>query len=95
MKAQNKICITGWMITPYFLLKRPGSIISSPYRLDHVLKQAAERGVKIYIITFREPKMFVNNDSEHVEDTLEKLHYKNIKVLRHPNHLIPLLWSHH
>ena len=24
--AQKKICITGWCITPYFLLKRPQSI---------------------------------------------------------------------
>jgi phospholipase D1/2 len=39
--------------------------------------------------------MFVNNDSEHVEELFEKLHYKNIKVLRHPNKVIPLLWSHH
>jgi phospholipase D1/2 len=53
MKSKKKICITGWMITPYFLLKRPGSIKSSPYRLDKVLKKAAERGVKIYIIPFR------------------------------------------
>jgi hypothetical protein len=25
-KAEKKICMTGWCITPYFLLKRPESI---------------------------------------------------------------------
>ena len=26
MSAKWQVCITGWMITPYFLLKRPSSI---------------------------------------------------------------------
>lgn len=26
LNAQKQVCITGWMITPYFLLKRPNSI---------------------------------------------------------------------
>jgi hypothetical protein len=51
------------MITPYFLLKRPNSIESEQYRLDGVLQSLAERGVKVYIIVFMEPKMVVNNDS--------------------------------
>ena len=38
--------------------------------------------------------MFVNNDSENVQITFEKMH-KNITVLRHPNVVIPGLWSHH
>ena len=41
-----------------------------------------------------EPAMFVNNDSEHVQVYLESLH-DNIKVYRHPNDTIPILWSHH
>lgn len=36
----------------------------------------------------------VNNDSEYVQTYLESLH-DNIKVYRHPNGAIPLLWSHH
>lgn len=61
--ARWQVCITGWMITPYFLLKRPNKIDSKEYRLDGVLQELAERGVKVYIIAFMEPKMFVNNDS--------------------------------
>lgn len=94
MKATKQVCITGWMITPYFLLKRPGKITDKTYRLDGVLESLAKRGVKIFIIAFKEPKMFVNNDSEHVELYLQSLH-RNITVLRHPDNLIPLLWSHH
>lgn len=26
IKAKKQVCITGWMITPYFLLKRPNKI---------------------------------------------------------------------
>lgn len=92
--ATWQVCITGWMITPYFLLKRPNKITEKQYRLDGVLQELAERGVKIYIIVFMEPKMFVNNDSEHVQVYMESLH-DNIKVYRHPNDAIPLLWSHH
>lgn len=63
LKAEKQVCITGWMITPYFLLKRPGSISNREYRLDGVLQQIAKRGVKVFIIVFMEPAMFVNNDS--------------------------------
>lgn len=64
------MCITGWMITPYFLLKRPNKIENKSDRLDGVLQSLAERGVKVYIIAFMEPKMFVNNDSEYVQEYL-------------------------
>ena len=65
MNAKHHICITDWMLTPYFLLRRPGTISNENIenRLDGVLGQAAERGVKIFIILYMEPAMFVNNDS--------------------------------
>ncbi len=94
MKAEKQVCITGWMITPYFMLKRPANINDTQYRLDFVLERLAERGVKIYIICFMEPSLLVNNDSEHVQKHLESMH-KNIKVYRHPNVAVPQLWSHH
>lgn len=84
------------MMTPYFLLRRPGSIDNDNIenRLDGILGQAAQRGVKIFIILFMEPAMFVNNDSEGAAKVLEGMH-KNIKVLRHPNVAVPIIWSHH
>jgi phospholipase D1/2 len=62
--------------------------------LDGVLNLAAERGVKIFIILFMEPAMFVNNDSSGAQKHLESFH-RNIKVLRHPNVAVPSIWSHH
>ena len=54
-------------MTPYFLLKRDlkkgANINDSIYRLDRVLKKIADRGVKIFIILFREPLGLVCNDS--------------------------------
>jgi phospholipase D1/2 len=82
------------MITPYFRLRRPGPITDKTYRLDGALEAAANRGVRVFVICFMEPKGFVNNDSEHVEELFEALH-RNIQVVRHPNGAIPLLWSHH
>jgi phospholipase D1/2 len=96
MNAKFQICITDWMMTPYFLLRRPGTIEEDNLanRLDGVLFKAAQRGVKIFIILFMEPSMFVNNDSQGAAKALESKH-KNIKVLRHPNVAVPIIWSHH
>lgn len=42
------------MMSPYFLLRRPGSIDdeNTNNRLDGILEKAAIRGVKIFIILF-------------------------------------------
>lgn len=62
------------------------------YRLDHVLEQIANRGVKVYIILFREPLGLVCNDSEDCQLYLET-RSPNIRIRRHP--IVPQLWSHH
>ena len=92
--AKREIFITGWMVTPFFVLVRPNSL-DSEYRLDKVLQRCAERGVTVNIIVFQEPKVALNNDSEYTKRYFESLH-KNIKVMRHPKYiLVPFLWSHH
>lgn len=83
------------MMTPYFLLKRPKELDDRSCRLDYILESLAQKGVKIYIILYMEPKIALNNDSQFVQLYLQELN-PNIKVLRHPNYiLIPFLWSHH
>lgn len=83
------------MFTPYLLLKRPRELDDKSCRLDYVLETVAQKGVKINIVIYMEPKIALNNDSEFVEYYLKHLH-KNIRVLRHPNYiLVPFLWSHH
>lgn len=64
--AKREIFITGWMVTPFFVMVRPNSL-DSDYRLDKVLKRCAERGVAVHIIVFQEPKLALNNDSEYTK----------------------------
>lgn len=37
LKAQKSVYITGWMFTPYLLLKRPSELDDRSCRLDYVL----------------------------------------------------------
>lgn len=61
--------------------------------MDFILKERAERGVKIYIIVYQEVKLALYNNSLHTKKHLEGLH-KNIQVIRHPSEVL-FLWSHH
>jgi phospholipase D1/2 len=90
-KAKCEIFITDWWLSPELHLKRPS--IDDNNRLDIVLQKAAERGVKIYILVYKEVSIVLPLNSFHTKKHLEKLH-SNITVLRHPPSLI-FLWSHH
>lgn len=93
--AKKEILICGWMISPEMPLVRPhhpDAPKETSSRLDHTLWRAAQRGVSVYVLVYKEfSKMY--NDSEHVKSSFEKLH-KRIKVIRHPNVVISM-WSHH
>lgn len=93
--ARSEIMITDWWLSPEFPLIRPikGSLEDEPSRVDFTLKRAAERGVKVYVLIYKEFTLGLNTDSEHAKQRLESMH-KNIKVIRHPNVVISL-WSHH
>ncbi|KAH7017394.1 putative phospholipase D [Ilyonectria destructans] len=84
-KAQESIMILDWWLSPELYLRRPPSKYES-YRLDVMLKAAAERGVKVYVIVYKEVQAALTLDSEHTRRALEALH-PNIKVFRHPDHL--------
>ncbi|POR39491.1 Phospholipase D1 [Tolypocladium paradoxum] len=83
-QARESIFILGWWLSPEVFLRRPPSK-NEKYRLDNMLKAAAERGVKVYVIVYKEVKQALNLNSRHTKDTLEKLH-PNISVFRHPDH---------
>lgn len=91
-QARHQVLITDWWLTPFFLLKRPDDINHKHNRVDGILKRLADRGVKIFIILFREPLNILCNDSEQTHFYLESLS-RNIRVRRHP--IVPQLWSHH
>ena len=76
--------------------------------MDYTLKRAAERGVKIYIIVYREVQHALTCNSQHTKRALMGLcpegtpGYGNIKVMRHPDHNVfenasdmTFYWAHH
>lgn len=73
-------------MSPELYLRRPPSR-NQQYRLDNMLKAAAERGVKVNIIVYKEVPQALTLNSEHTKHALEALH-PNIRVFRHPDHYV-------
>jgi phosphatidylserine/phosphatidylglycerophosphate/cardiolipin synthase-like enzyme len=96
-KAESKVFITDWWLSPELYLKRPIPVTASgldmTWRLDKVLLRAAQRGVMIHVLLYKEFDHALANDSAYSRKTLMNLH-PNIEVVRHPGDLI-FLWSHH
>ncbi|KAM0432766.1 hypothetical protein ACHAPT_004468 [Fusarium lateritium] len=84
-QARENIYILDWWLSPELYLRRPPAK-NEQYRLDRMLKAAANRGVKVYIIVYREVEAALTLNSAHTRTTLEALH-ENIRVFRHPDHL--------
>jgi phospholipase D1/2 len=53
LAARESIWILDWWLSPELYLRRPPSK-NEQYRLDNLLKAAAERGVKVRIIVYKE-----------------------------------------
>lgn len=94
-RATNEVFITDWWLSPELYLKRPLDTngLNNDSRLDYVLGSLAKKGVKIYIIVYKEVSFVLPLNSHHTKTHLEKLS-PNIKVLQHPSDLI-CWWSHH
>lgn len=52
-EAQRTIYILDWWLSPELYLRRPPAQ-NEQYRLDNMLKAAAERGVQIRVIVYKE-----------------------------------------
>ena len=97
MGAKEQILIGGWWVSPDVLMKRSNSKVDGFHsvKLSTMLLDAAERGVSIFILIFREMQMALGMNSQYSQNTLSALH-PNIHVLRHPfNNTAPHPWSHH
>lgn len=105
--AKESIYIEDWWLSPELFLRRPPHT-QQKWRLDHTIKRAAERGVKIYVFLYKEVTAALTCNSEHSKHTLEQLcpegtpGYKNIVVMRHPDHNffenagdMTFYWAHH
>lgn len=82
--ARETIYILDWWLSPELYLRRPPAS-NEQYRLDNLLRAAAERGVQIRVIVYKEVTQALTLNSEHTKHALEALH-PNIRVFRHPDH---------
>ncbi|KAF7194343.1 Phospholipase D [Pseudocercospora fuligena] len=106
-RAKETIYIEDWWLSPELFLRRP-PYHNQEWRLDNVLKRAAERGVKIYVIVYREVQHALTCNSEHTKKALMALcpegspGHGNIRLMRHPDHNVlenasdmTFYWAHH
>lgn len=97
--AEQEIFITGFFLSPEIYLKRP-VVVGDKWRLDKLLQRKAEEGVKIYVLIYKEIEITLPINSAYSKRILS-LSHKNIKVLRHPDHinepnrLLTIMWAHH
>jgi phospholipase D1/2 len=77
--ARDEIFITDWWLSPEVFLKRPMAE-GNYWRLDCVLKRCAERGVRIFVLIYKEMEMTIGLNSSYTKKHLHNLH-PNIKVL--------------
>lgn len=83
-EARESIYILDWWLSPELYLRRPPAR-NEQYRLDRMLQAAADRGVQVKIIVYKEVPQALTLNSAHTKHFLEGLH-PNIKVFRHPDH---------
>uniref|UniRef100_A0A915ED17 Phospholipase n=1 Tax=Ditylenchus dipsaci TaxID=166011 RepID=A0A915ED17_9BILA len=94
--AREEIFIADWWLCPEIYLRRPMAE-GNHWRLDYVLKRQAEKGVRIFILIYKEMEMAIGLNSLYSKRHLQNLH-PNIKVMRHPDHYVgtgTFFWAHH
>lgn len=106
-EAKETIYIEDWWLSPELFLRRP-PYFNQEWRLDQIIKRAAERGVQVYVIVYKEVAQALTCNSAHTKHALNGLcpegqpGYGNIHVLRHPDHNVfenagdmTFYWAHH
>ncbi|GAB7354646.1 hypothetical protein MBLNU459_g5078t1 [Dothideomycetes sp. NU459] len=106
-RAKETIYIADWWLSPELFLRRP-PYYNQEWRLDQVLKRAAERGVNIYVVVYKEVAQALTCNSAHTKHALQGLcpkgtpGYGRIHVMRHPDHNVfenagdmTFYWAHH
>ncbi|GMH81392.1 hypothetical protein TrST_g1950 [Triparma strigata] len=96
--AASEIFIAGWWVNVDVKLRRgEGDRPNDDVTLRQALTAAAcERGVKIYVLLYKEQAVAMPNNSVYAEEQLKSIS-DNVFVLRHP-HVLDVgasLWSHH
>uniref|UniRef100_A0A914HQS8 Phospholipase n=1 Tax=Globodera rostochiensis TaxID=31243 RepID=A0A914HQS8_GLORO len=94
--AREEIFIADWWLSPEIFLRRPMAE-GNYWRLDYALKRRAEKGIRIFILVYKEMEMALGLKSLYSKKHLQGLH-PNIKVIRHPDHYLgsgTFFWAHH
>jgi phospholipase D1/2 len=76
--AREEIFIADWWLSPEIYLRRPMAE-GNHWRLDYALKRKAEKGVRIFILIYKEMEMALGLKSLYSKKHLQNLH-PNIKV---------------
>ena len=95
-QAQSAVCISDWWMSPELYLRRPTSLYPDS-QLVEVLGSLADRGVKVYVLLYKEMTFALSINSLHTKKTLQARN-RDIKVLRHPSVGLrggKFFWSHH
>ncbi|KAG8626764.1 hypothetical protein KVT40_005709 [Elsinoe batatas] len=106
-EAKEVVYIEDWWLSPELFLRRPPHY-NHEWRLDRILKRAAERGVEIFIVVYKEVTQALTCNSAHTKRALQALcpegspGYGKIHVMRHPDHNwlenqgdMTFYWAHH
>lgn len=93
--AEDVIYIHDWWLSPELYMRRPVNG-NQEFRIDRVLKERAEKGVKIFIIVYRNVANTVGTDSLWTKHSMLSLH-PNIHLIRSPNQWLQntYFWAHH
>ena len=95
LMAEDVIYIHDWWLSPELYMRRPVNG-NQQYRLDRILKERAEKGVKIFIVVYRNVGNIVGTDSLWTKHSMLNLH-PNVHLIRSPNQWLQntYFWAHH
>ncbi|CAF4615796.1 unnamed protein product, partial [Rotaria sp. Silwood2] len=100
LAAREEIFITAWFLSPEVMLIRPCD--DDSMRLVDLLNKRAEEGIRVYVLLFKDPPLVgLNSRYARLKLMAKSPTKKNIKVIRHPNHIVipgtesSFLFSHH
>ncbi|SCU86048.1 LADA_0D11914g1_1 [Lachancea dasiensis] len=93
--AQDVIFIHDWWLSPELYMRRPVKG-NQEHRIDRILRDRAEKGVKIFIVVYRNVGTTVGTDSSWTKHSMLSLH-PNIHLIRSPNQWLQntYFWAHH
>ncbi|CAF1019078.1 unnamed protein product [Rotaria sordida] len=97
LTAKEEVFITDWWLSPEIMMIRPSD--DENFRLDYLLGKIADKGVRVYVLVFKEMSLAMGLNSLHTKRALIGRSKRGfIKVIRHPDHYPSggvFLWSHH